>query len=193
MLTPSEMPTCTMPEHDAIFALDDMNDEGESMEDEWDGLLELGEKVYPFSREFHVKLWQEIIHLWEIDSAVLFQPGSGQALLAFVLERKRAVGIVKNKAHKDFVYNNLVRHVKVLGLAPDKRPQKLTALSKWALAHAPPSSPSVPQVVPQKTPQKTKRKASSPPTAKSINTIVLDAGVEDTFGDELAAFGSQTL
>ena len=41
--------------------------------------------------------------MWEIDAAVLFQPGSGQALLAFVLERKHAVGIVKNNAHKDFV------------------------------------------------------------------------------------------
>ena len=55
---------------------------------------------------------------------MLLQPGSGQSLLAFVLERKRAVGIVKNKAHTDFVMKNLVAAVRSLGLAPDKRPPK---------------------------------------------------------------------
>ena len=58
--------------------------------------------MLPFPREFHAKLWQEMIHVWEIDAAVLFQPGSGQSLLAFVLERKHAVGIVRTKAPQGF-------------------------------------------------------------------------------------------
>ena len=46
--------------------------------------------------------------MWEIDVGVLFQRCSGQSLLAFILERKRAVGITKNKAHKDFVLKKSV-------------------------------------------------------------------------------------
>ena len=63
-------------------------------------LNDLGDKVVPFPREFNVKLWQEMIHVWGIGAAVLFMPGSGQSLLAFVLERKHAVGVVKNVHHK---------------------------------------------------------------------------------------------
>ena len=65
-----------------------------------------------------MKLWQEMIHVGGIEAAVLFQPGSGQALLAFVLERNRAVGIVKNAKHNQFVKMNLGQAVKTLGLAP---------------------------------------------------------------------------
>ena len=57
-------------------------------------IRDLDDNVLQFPREFHVKLWQEMIHVWGVDTSVLFQPGSGQGLLAFALERKRAVGIV---------------------------------------------------------------------------------------------------
>eukprot|EP00974_Lingulodinium_polyedra_P026774 2581507-Lingulodinium_polyedra.AAC.1 len=57
--------------------------------------------------------------------------GSGQVLLAFILERKRAVGIVKNAQQKKFVKENLARAVTALGLAPDHRPPKPAELAAW--------------------------------------------------------------
>jgi len=66
-----------------------------------------------------------------IGAAVLFTVGGGQALLAFILERKRAVGIVKNPKHKEFVKKNLMQAVKTLGLAPDRRPAKPAYLVAW--------------------------------------------------------------
>ena len=53
-----------------------------------------GDRVVPFPGAFHVNLWQEMIYVWGIDAAVRLHPGSGQALLAFVLERKCAVGVL---------------------------------------------------------------------------------------------------
>eukprot|EP00974_Lingulodinium_polyedra_P106914 10349889-Lingulodinium_polyedra.AAC.1 len=44
------------------------------------------EKVMPFPREFHVKFWKEIIHVFGIDAA-----------------RKRVVGIVKNPRQRQCV------------------------------------------------------------------------------------------
>ena len=87
-------------EHEAIFALDTPADEGAE-----DGVgaamvSDLGERVVPFPREVHVKLWQEMIHARGIEAAVLLHPGSGQAVLASVLECKRAVGVLKNQSTK---------------------------------------------------------------------------------------------
>ena len=77
-----------------------------------------------------------MIHAFGIDAGVLFHPGSSQALLAFVLERKRAVGIVKNAKHKEFVKQNLAQAVKTLGLAPDRRPSKPAELVAWETSRA---------------------------------------------------------
>ena len=144
MYQPSQMPRVTMAEHDQIFATDTAVDEG--AEDGAGAAMvhDLGDKVVPFPREFHVKLWQELIHVFGIEAAVLFWVGSGQALLAFVLERKRAVGIVRNAAEKKFVKENLVQAVKTLGLAPDRRPPKPAELVAWearkAVGGAPPKA-----------------------------------------------------
>ena len=127
----SQMARITPAEHEAIFSLDTPMDEGG---DDGAGAAmvnDLGDKVVPFPREFHVKLWQEMIHVWGIEAAVLFTVGGGQALLAFILERKRAVGIVKNPRHKDVVTKNLVQAVKTLGLAPDRRPAKPADIVAW--------------------------------------------------------------
>ena len=97
------MPKLTPAEHDTSFTGDDVVIEDGDIGGEGAGaamVSDLGDKVLPFPREFHVKLWQETIHVWEIDVGVLFQPGSGQGLLAFVLERKRAVGIMKTSCSK---------------------------------------------------------------------------------------------
>ena len=94
-------------------------------------IQDLGDKVIPFPRETHVKFMQEMIHVFGIEAAVLFWVGSGQSLLAFVLERKRAVAVVRNAHEKKFVKANLVRAVKSLGLAPDRRPPKPAELVAW--------------------------------------------------------------
>ena len=94
-------------------------------------IQDLGDKVIPFPRETHVKFMQEMIHVFGIEAAVLFWVGSGQSLLAFVLERKRAVAFVRNGHEKKFVKANLVRAVKTLGLAPDRRPAKPAELVAW--------------------------------------------------------------
>ena len=131
MLQPSQMPRCSQAEHDRMFAMDTAMDEGSE-----DGagaamIQDLGDKVVPFPREFHVKLWQELIHVFGIEAGVLFWVGSGQALLAFILERKRAVAVVRNNEMKDFVKQNLAQAVKSLGLAPDRRPPKPAELVAW--------------------------------------------------------------
>lgn len=138
----AQMPRLTSAEHDAIFTLDQAMDAGG---DDGSGaamVSDLGDKVVPFPREFHVKLWQEMIHVWGIDAAVLFTPGSGQSLLAFVLERKHAVAVVKNAQHKKFIKENLAQAVKSLGLAPDRRPAKPAHVAAWesrrAVGGAPP-------------------------------------------------------
>ena len=131
MYHPSQMPKMTKDDHDKLFisetAIDDGADDGAGAA----MIHELGENVIPYPREMHVKLMQEMIHVFGIEAAVLFWPGSGQSLLAFVLERKRAVAFVRNGHEKKFVKANLVRAVKTLGLAPDRRPAKPAELVAW--------------------------------------------------------------
>ena len=40
---------------------------------------------------------------------IIFNLGSGKSLLAFILENRRAVAIVKHKAHRDFHHEQLIR------------------------------------------------------------------------------------
>ena len=61
--------------------------------------------------------------VWGIDAAVLFHPGSGQAWLAFVLERKRAVGVLTKSKRNGYV-KKWAQAAKTLGLARDSRPAK---------------------------------------------------------------------
>ena len=83
--------------------------------------------------------------MWGIETAVLFMAGSGQALLAFIYGRKRAVGICKNAAQKKFVTENLVRAVKTLGLAPDRRPPKPAEVVAWEQRRSLGGTPTVPK------------------------------------------------
>ena len=87
--------------------------------------------MIPFPREMSDKLTREMIFVWELDTGVIFNPVSGFPLLAFILENKRAVGIMKNKAHRDFVKEQLIEAVKTLNLAPDTRPPKPPELATW--------------------------------------------------------------
>ena len=150
MFQPSQMPKATMDEHERMFTHDTAVDDGAE-----DGagaamIQELGDNVIPFPRETHVKFMQEMIHVFGIEAAVLFWVGSGQALLAYVLERKRAVALVRNAQEKKFVKATLVRAVKTLGLAPDRRPPKPAELVAWetrqAVGGAPVPTPKPPAV-----------------------------------------------
>ena len=203
-----QMTKITTAEHDAIFALDTAMDDG--AEDGAGAAMvhDLGDKVVPFPREFHVKLWQEMIHVWGIEAAVLFQAGSGQALLAFIIERKRAVAIVKNAKHKAFVTKNLVQAVKSLGLAPDRRPPKPADLVAWessrALGGTPPpaatASPNVMGATPTAPTTKATLAAPPPVTGTSSGAAPAAIGVPGAIvvasgavPPALAAFGRSTL
>jgi hypothetical protein len=176
-------------------------------------MQDLGEKVVPFPREFQVKLWQEMIHVWDVDVRVMFQVGAGQCLLAYVLERKRAVGIMKNKAHKDFVHANLALAVKSLGLAPDRRPAKPSDIATWeasrtrpggnpppvqqtTLAPAPNAIPVLGTVIPP--PSTAAAKASMGPAtlpmpSPASSSPTAAAPPTDSPAQALAAFGSSAL
>ena len=136
MYQPSQMPRVSMDEHEKMFAAETAVDDGAEDGAGTAMIQDLGDNVIPFPRETHVKFMQEMIHVFGIEAAVLFWVGSGQSLLAFVLERKRAVAVVRNGHEKKFVKANLVRAVKTLGLAPDRRPAKPAELVAWETRRA---------------------------------------------------------
>ena len=129
------MPKATAKLHDEIFTDDLAMDSGE--EDGAGAALvsDLGDHMVPFPRELHYKLTQEMIHVWDIDVGVIFHTGAGQSLLGFILENKRAVGIVKNKDHKTFVMKFLQEAVKTHNLIPPCSVIKSPALLEWERAH----------------------------------------------------------
>ena len=88
----AQLMNMTSTDHDLIFTLYTLADEGaEDARGSSDG-HRLGRQSGALPSGIHVELWQEMVHVWDIDAAVLFHPGSGQALQAFVWERKRAIG-----------------------------------------------------------------------------------------------------
>ena len=193
MYQPAQMPRLSMAEHEKIFANDEVLDDDNLVADGTGAALvkELGDEVLPFPREFHVKFVQELIHVFELEAAVLFNPGSGQALLAFVLERKRAVGIVKNKAHRDFVYKQLADAVKANGLAPDKRtpkPQDLIAWEQQRGISGPSPVPSAPRPLAQQPPSPTPSAAMPPAPSRPAQGPTL--GALQTMGTADASTGS---
>ena len=117
--------------HDIIFANDVAQDSGAEDGSGTVVVQDLGDNIIQFPRELHDKFTREMIYVWEIDVGVIFNPGSGKSLLAFILENRRAVAFVKNKAHRDFIMDNLSHEVKAQGLAPDPRPAKPEQLTAW--------------------------------------------------------------
>ena len=90
--------------------------------------------VIPFPREMSEILTREMIHVFDIAGGVFFTPGSGKSLMAIISENRRAVAIVKNKHHREFVMNQLCEGVRALNLAPDTRPPKPQELTAWESA-----------------------------------------------------------
>ena len=60
-----------------------------------------GDNIIPCPREFHEKFTRGMICVWEIDVGVILNLGFGKSLLALILENRRAVAIVKNKANRN--------------------------------------------------------------------------------------------
>jgi hypothetical protein len=101
----AQMTQITSMEHDSIFALGGSFDE-EAKDGAGTAMVtDLGDRVVPFPREFHVKRWQEMIYVWGIVAAVLFHPGSGQALLACVLELMDTLYLLLSQ-HNPHLTNN---------------------------------------------------------------------------------------
>jgi hypothetical protein len=127
----ANMPKASSKTHDQIFEDDVAQDSGA---DDGSGAAvveDLGDNFIPFPRESHEKLTREMIHVWEIDVGVLFNPGAGKSCQAFLLENRRAVAIVKNKAHKEYVMSNLTQAVKTQNMAVDTRPARPAELAAW--------------------------------------------------------------
>ena len=128
------MPRCTT----IFFANDVAQDSGAEDGSGSAVVQDLGDNLSPFPREFHERLTRDMIYVWEVDVGIIFNPGSGKSLLAFILENRRAVAIVKNKAHKEFIMNNLAEEVEMQGLAPDTQPAKPDELTAWETREAAP-------------------------------------------------------
>ena len=131
MVALANMPKSTQQVHDDIFENDAAEDSGAE-----DGagsavVQDLGDKVIPFPRELSEQLTREMIHVFEIDVGVFLTPASGKALMAIIMENRRAVAIVKNKAQKDFIMQQMTEGVKTLNLVADKRPPKPQELTEW--------------------------------------------------------------
>ena len=54
--------------------------------------------------------------------------------MAIILENRRAIAVVKNKAQRDFIMQQLIDNVKSLNLAADRRPSKPFELTEWELS-----------------------------------------------------------
>ena len=148
----ANMPKASAKLHDDIFTDDTAQDSGA---DDGSGAAvvdDLGEDLIPLPRESHVKLTREMIHVWEIDVGILFNPAAGKSCEAFLLENRRAVAIVKNKVHKDYVMGNLLQTVKNQNLAADTRPQRPPELAAWEASH-PRAGNSTPGPTPRPPPQ----------------------------------------
>ena len=71
MYQPTQMPRISEAEHEKIFANDEPLEDDSVANDTGAALVkELGDEVLPFPREFHVKLVQELIHVFGIEAAV---------------------------------------------------------------------------------------------------------------------------
>ena len=130
----ANLPKTSQKVHDDILKNDPAEDSGAE-----DGagsavVQDLGDSVIPFAREMSENLTREMIHVFDVDVGVFFTPGSGKSLMAVILENRRAIAIVKNKAQKDFIMEQLTAGVKSLNLVADTRPRKPQHLIAWEMA-----------------------------------------------------------
>ena len=129
------LPKATQQVHDDIFENDMVEDSGAEDGTGAAAVEDLGDKVIPFPREMSEMLTREMTHVFDIGVGIFLTPASGKALMAVILENRRAVAVCKNKAHRDFIMQQLLEHVKAFNLAPDRRPAKPQELVEWESTH----------------------------------------------------------
>ena len=213
MVALANMPKSTQQVHDDIFENDAAEDSGAE-----DGagsavVQDLGDNVIPFPRELSEQLTREMLHIFEIDVGVFLTPASGKALMAVVLENRRAVAVVKNKAHKEFIMQQLTEGVKAHNLVADKRPPKPQELTEWEggqrqagakASGATPAAPGATSGLPVAPPAPAPGKASAPgmPSTPHLPPLVVTQPAAATpapapapapAASGLAAFGSTVL
>ena len=204
VISVANMPKVSAKIHDDIFDQDVAQDSGAEDGSGAAVAEDLGDNLIPFPRELSDKLAREMIHVWEIDVGVIFNPGSGKALLAFILENRRAVAIVKNKAHKEFLMQTLTDAVKTFNLAPDTRPAKPEEIVAWEARRGGSNAPKAAAPTPAKAPAPAAGVALPPPAAPTSGQApTLPAPTlpgapagpssQTTSAAGLAAFGSSIL
>ena len=164
---------------------------------------DLGDKVIPFPREMSESLTREMFHVFGIDVGIFLTPASGKALMAVILENRRAVAICKNKAQRDFIMHQLLENVKALNLAADKRPAKPQELVEWESTHGkrPANTPVAPLLgaggaggaVPLPAPKAAVLPLALPPPILPSGGAVLCSAPPPPAATSLAAFGAAVL
>ncbi len=91
----------------------------------------LGDKVVPFPFELNRSFVQEVLHIWDIKVAVFLEVGSGECLMASILEKARSVAVFKSTTHKKVVFARLLEMVKNQRLVTVKLPEKPVAMKNW--------------------------------------------------------------
>ena len=84
-------------------------------------VADLREHAVPFPRGCYVKLWQEMAHVWVSRRRCLSSQAAGRRRWR-LSSSASAAGAVDNATDKEYAKSNLAAYVKVLGLAPDRRP-----------------------------------------------------------------------
>ena len=87
--------------------------------------------------EHHMLLGKELIHVFSPDVLIIFDVGAGEMIKASLAQRVVCVGIVPNKAHKEFVMQELRRFVLQMNLANvvDGCPAKPVMLTRFETAN----------------------------------------------------------
>ena len=120
----------TLTEHDKLFD-GQVGDDGEPSDEPTFPLHSLGEKVVPFPFELDRAFVQEVIDLMDIKVGIFLEVGSGECLLAALLENIRCVGVFKSTDHKNLTFERLAQIVKSLRLVKVTLPPKPAALDEW--------------------------------------------------------------
>ena len=88
----------------------------------------LGDKVVPFPFELDRVFVEEVIDLMGIKVGIFLEVGSGECLVAALIENIRCVAVFKSTDHKKLTFDRLTSLVKNLRLVKVTLPPKPAAL-----------------------------------------------------------------
>ena len=118
----------------------------------------LDDKVVPFPFELDRVFVQEVIDLMGIKVGIFLEVGSGECLVASLIENIRCVAVFKSTDHKNSIFDRLASIVKNLRLVKLTLPPKPAALEAWErtkpaeVPKAAAVAPAAPAVAPTITP-----------------------------------------